>query len=140
MLSFSVLKFWHTIRMHIPALIGVQNGRTSLWNNGHILLKNHFFFLRLYFRDEGDLYAKSLFDVLTIYPKCHIFQFFSRGIRMHIPILTGFKMDAWISEKSLVLLKSIFSWSLFSEMKVTCMQIAKFIFWLFTMNTFFLSS
>ena len=46
------------IRMHIPTLTGVQNGRTSLWKNGHILLKKPFF-LRLYFRDKGNLYANS---------------------------------------------------------------------------------
>ena len=47
------------------------------------------FFLKLCFRDEGPLYAIFLFDTFTIYPKCHLFQFFSRGIRMHIPMLTG---------------------------------------------------
>ena len=76
--------------MHIPILTGVQNGCTSLRKNGHILLKK-LFFRRFFFRDEGDLYANSLFDVLTIYPKCYLMQFFSRGIRKHIPILTGFQ-------------------------------------------------
>ena len=47
------------------------------------------FFLRLCFRDEGPFYAIFLFDIFTIYAKCHLFQFFSRGIRMHIPILIG---------------------------------------------------
>ena len=47
------------------------------------------FFLRLYFRDEGHLHAKCLFDILAIYPKCHRFHYFSRGIRMYIPVLTG---------------------------------------------------
>ena len=47
------------------------------------------FFLRIYFLDKGHLYAKFLFDILTIDPKCHLFQFFSREIRMYIPILTG---------------------------------------------------
>ena len=46
------------------------------------------FFLRLYFWDEGHLYAKFLLNILTIDPKCHFFQFFSRDIRMYIPILT----------------------------------------------------
>ena len=73
--------------MQITILTGVQNGRISLKKNGRILLKT--FFLRLYCRDEGDLYANSLFDVLTSYPKCYIFRFYSRGIRIHIPILTG---------------------------------------------------
>ena len=73
------------IHMHIPILTGVQNGRTSLRKNGHILLKTLFF--RLSFRDEGDLYANFLFDVLTIYPKCYLSQFFSCSIRIHIPNL-----------------------------------------------------
>ena len=45
--------------------------------------------MRLYFRDESHLYPKCLFDILTIYPKSHGFYFFSRGMRMYIPILTG---------------------------------------------------
>ena len=43
--------------------------------------------LNLSFWDEGYLYANCSFYTLTIYPKCLLFQFFSRGIRMHIPIL-----------------------------------------------------
>ena len=85
MLSFSVLKSWHTYAHSNPT--GVQNGRKSLRKNGHILLKNLFF--RLSFRDEGDLYANFLFDVLTIYRKCYLSQFFSRSIRIHIPNLKG---------------------------------------------------
>ena len=55
--------------MHIPILTGIQNGPTSLRKNSHILLKN------VLFEDEGHLYAKCLFDILTIYPKCLLFQF-----------------------------------------------------------------
>ena len=47
------------------------------------------FFFKLLFRDEGHLYANCLPYILTIHPKCHRFSFFSRGIRMHIAILTG---------------------------------------------------
>ena len=47
------------------------------------------FFLKLLLRDEGHLYANCLFYIPAIYPNCHSFHFFSRGIRMHIPILTG---------------------------------------------------
>ena len=75
------------IRMAIPILTGVQNGRVSLPKNNLMLKKN--FFLLLYFRDEGHLCAKCLFDILTTYPKCHRFNFFSRGIHMYISILTG---------------------------------------------------
>ena len=89
MLFFSVLKSWHTYAHSYL-------NRCSNWThksqkkNGHILLKN-VFFLRLYFQDEGDLYANSLFDVLNIYPQCYLFQFFSRGIRMYISVLTEFQ-------------------------------------------------
>ena len=47
------------------------------------------FLLNLLFHKEGHLYANCLLYIPTIYRKCHLFQFFSRGIRMHIPILTG---------------------------------------------------
>ena len=73
--------------MQITILQVLKMGAQVSKKNGRILLKT--FFLRLYCRDEGDLYANSLFDVLTIYPKCYIFRFYSRGIRIHIPILTG---------------------------------------------------
>ena len=41
------------------------------------------------FREEGPLYTTCLFSIPTIYPKCLLFHFFSRGIRMYIPNLTG---------------------------------------------------
>ena len=65
-------------------------------------------FLRFYFPDEGHLYAKCLFDILTIYPKCHRFHFFSCGIRVYIPILTGVQ-NGQISrlKDSVFLLKNI---------------------------------
>ena len=63
---FSVLNSWHTYA-HSNRNRS-SNGRTSLRKKGHVLLK--ILFLRLYFWDEGDLYANSLFDVLTICPKC----------------------------------------------------------------------
>ena len=73
--------------MPIPILTGVQNGRLSLPKSNLMLKKT--FLLWLYFRDEGHFYARCLFDILTIYPKCHRFHFFSRGIHMYITILTG---------------------------------------------------
>ena len=72
---------------HIPILTGVWNE----WK-GHqkdCLFCYKTFFLRLYFRDESHLYPKCLFDILTIYPKCYRFGFFSCGIGIYIPILTG---------------------------------------------------
>ena len=47
------------------------------------------FFLKICFRDEDHLNVNSPFYTLTVYAKCLLFQFFSRGIRMHISILTG---------------------------------------------------
>ena len=88
------------IRMHIPIIIGVQNAATSLWKSSHILLKT--LFLKLSFRDEGRLYAKFLFDIFTIYPKCHLFQFFSRGIHMYIPILIGVQNEPKSHRKDIV--------------------------------------
>ena len=96
------------------------------------------FFLKLFFRDEGHLYANCLFYILTINPKCHPFQFFNRGIRMYIPILRGIQNGRInLRKKSVLLLKKIFFLNLFSEMKVT--EIARFIFWLFTLNDIFLN-
>ena len=81
--------------MHIPILTGVQNGRTSLRKKRSYFAKKSFF--RLYFWDEGDLYANFLFDVSTIYPKCYLFQFFSRGIRIYFFILTDDKNGLFTS-------------------------------------------
>ena len=92
------------IRMHILILTGVLNGRTSLWKSS-----KKCFFLRLYFRDEGHLYTKFLLDILTIDPKCHLFQFFSRDMRMYIPILTGVQNRRInLRKNSVILLKNCF--------------------------------
>ena len=59
---------------------------------------------------------------------------------MHIAILTGVQDGRKIRQKdSHILLKKSF-WSFFSEMKVTCMLIACFIFWIFPENASFFSS
>ena len=85
------------------------------------------FFLKLYFRDEVHLYAKFFLDILTIDPKCYLFQFFSRDIRMYICILTGVQNGHInLRKNSVILLKKIFFLNFFSEMKVT--QIGMFIF------------
>ena len=77
--------------------------------------------------NEGHLYAKFLLDILTIDPKRHLFQFFSRDMRLYIPILTGVKNGPInLRKNSVILLKKNFFLNLFSEMKVT--QIAMFIF------------
>ena len=73
--------------IRIPILTGVQNEHISRRKDSVFLLK--MFFLKLVFHDVGHLYAKCLFYIPTIYAKSLIYQFLSRGIRMHIPILTG---------------------------------------------------
>ena len=73
------------------------------------------FFLRVYFQDEGLLYAKFLLGILTIGPKCHLFQFFIRDIRMYIPILRGIQNGRINLRKNSVILLKIFFF--------------KFIFW-----------
>ena len=73
--------------MHILILIAIQNGGKSRWNNCPIFIKK--LLLKHNFQDEGHLCANFFFYVLTIYRKCLIFQFLSRGMRMHIPILVG---------------------------------------------------
>ena len=55
--------------------------------NGHILLNS--VLLKLNFQCEGHLHATCLFYILSLCPKCLLSQFLSRGIRMHIPFLTG---------------------------------------------------
>ena len=97
--------------------------------------------MRLYFRDEGHLYAKFLFDILTIYPKCHLFQFFSCGIRMDIPILTGFQNGHICRQKNQSYFAKSFSfWSFISEMNVTSIPIVCSIFLLFILNASIYSS
>ena len=77
--------------MHIPILASVQNVRISRWRNGHILIKN--LLLKHIFQDKDHLYGNSLFYVVSIYCKCLLSQLLIRGVRMHIPILTGVKNE-----------------------------------------------
>ena len=82
--------------MHIPFLTEVQNGRVNPWKNGQTLIKNVFF--KLNFQDEGQLAANFLMLILSIYQKCLFFQFSSRGIRMHILILSHCKFQIlWVT-------------------------------------------
>ena len=48
----------------------------------------------LILQDEGHLDTNFLIYILTFYHEYLLFQFFSRDMRMYIPILQGFKMDA----------------------------------------------
>ena len=74
--------------MQILILTGIQTGRVSLWENSQILIKK-FYFWSFFSKMKGHLYGNYLFYILFIYCKCLLFQFISRGIRMHIPNLTG---------------------------------------------------
>ena len=47
------------------------------------------FFLKNLFTDEGQFHASCLFCIPAIYPKCLLFQLFSGGRCMYIPILAG---------------------------------------------------
>ena len=97
---FPVLRFWHTYA-HSHLNRGSKNTNWRM-KNVHLLLKN--VHLKLNYQDEGRLNAscfvatsfprlrslvfKFFVGILTIYPKCHRFHFFSKDIGMYIPILT----------------------------------------------------
>ena len=95
------------------------------------------FFLRLYFREESHLYPKCFFDILTIYPKWHLFYFFSRDMCIYIPILAGLQ-NGHISrlKESVFFCEKMFFFKLLfrEEGHFTCMPIACFIFQLFILN------
>ena len=78
--------------MYIAIVTGVQNETDKSPKRQCFFVKKKFF-LKLLFCDEGHLYANCLFNILTVYPKCYGFHFFSRGIGMYIPILTGFQNE-----------------------------------------------
>ena len=105
MSPFSLFRFWHTYA-HSHLSRGSKWTYKSPKKQSYVTKKT--FFLRLYFCDKSHLYAKCLFDILIIYPKCHRFHFFSRDIRMYIPILTGVQ-NGHISclKDSVVLLKNV---------------------------------
>ena len=75
--------------------------------------------------------------------KCLLFQFSCRRIHeicriFQIPILGRVQNGRLLSwKKNHILLKKCSSWSLISKMKVTCMPVACFIFWFFSVNAFF---
>ena len=126
------------IHTHIPILAGVQNGRISGYKNGHILLKNEP--LKLHLQEEGHLHANCLFYILSFYPKFPLSQFFSRKIRMHIPILRGVQNGCISRQKQSYFANKCSFWRLFFQIKVACKPIVCFILWLFTIDAFFCSS
>ena len=108
--------------------------------NGHILRKD--ILLKCKFQDKGHLYGNCLFYILSIYYKCLLFQFLRCCIRMHIPILKGVQNgnSGWKTGHILYFAKNCTIWSLISNMKITSIPIACFIFWLLTVKVFFFSS
>ena len=114
MFCFQVLKSWHAYAHSHRT--GVQIGHISLKKNP-VLFCWKTLFLRLYFWDEGHLYANFLFDILTFHLKCRLFQFFSCSIRMHIiPILTEVQKERKNYQKeSDFLLKMFFVKLLFHD-------------------------
>ena len=93
--------------MHIPILKWVQNGRLSSWKNGHILLE--MYFSKLNFLVKGLLYANRFLCIMTVDHKFLYFQFWSRGIRILIPILTAVQHEGISSCKNChILLKMHF--------------------------------
>ena len=114
--------------MHIPILTGFQNRRISRRKNGVTCLL------------IGLLFANCLFYVLTVYRKCLLFLFFSRGIRMHIPIPTGFqngRISRWKNDYNL---PEMYFLKLNFQLEGHWTQIPSFIFLLFNVNRFFFSS
>ena len=73
--------------MQIAILTGVQNGRINRRKNSHILLRNVLF--EAYLRDEGHLYANSLFYILSLSLKCLLCQIRTLDICMQVSIGTG---------------------------------------------------
>ena len=74
--------------------------------HGHILLKN--VLLKIYFQNEGSLYVNYFLYSLTIYLKCLLFRFLSRGMRIHIPIVRlvqGGRINSWTNGH--ILLKKV---------------------------------
>ena len=97
--SFSVLRLWHTY-------VDSRPKRGSKWMNNLLKKWSYFnkrmFFLMFIFRDENRLYANCLFHILIFYRKCLLFQFFSHGIRIHIPILTGVQNEPISCQKTVI--------------------------------------
>ena len=110
--------------MHILILIGVENGRINHWEDGQISIKN--ILLEVNFQVEGPLYANYLFFILAIWRKFLLFVCIQKY--------------ASVGEEMVIFWWKLCFWSLFSKMKVTCTEIACFIFSLFTVSSFFYGS
>ena len=56
----------------------------------------------LNFQAEGHVYAIYWYNIFTNYIKWILFQLLYRDIRIHIPVLTGFKMDASVAKNVVI--------------------------------------
>ena len=65
-------------------------------------------FLKLIFRDEGQLYANCLFHLLTFYRQGLRFQFLNDGLHMHIFILAGVQNQRISSQKTVIFCLKMF--------------------------------
>ena len=125
------------IHFHIPFLTGVQKGHISLWKMVIFCYKN--VLLKLNLQDEGHFDSNCLLYILSFYLKRLLFQFFTRGIRMDISILTRVQRGHISGQKHGHILQKMFFWRLVSKIKITWMPLASFIFSLFNVNPYFLS-
>ena len=77
------------------------------------------------------------YNILTLCRKCLLFQFRIRSISIRISILTEVQKDTLATKKMVIFSQKTYFWSLIFNIKVTCMPIACFIFWVFFVNAFF---
>lgn len=99
------------------------------------------FTLNLYFWDEGHLYVNCLFYTLSLCLKCVLFFIFkSWHMYTHAHFNRGLKWMQKSPKKQSHFTEKYCLWNFSSEMKVVFMPIASFIFSLFILNAFFLSS
>ena len=116
--------FSRGIRIYIPILTGFQNEPQVTEKTVFFFFAKKMFLLKLLFHKEGHLNANCLLYIPTIYPKRHLFQFFSRGIRMHIPILTGVQnRRISLRKNSHILLKNVLLEALFRRWRSVVSQI-----------------
>ena len=90
--------------------------------------------MKLILEDEGHLYGNFLFHILSIYCKFPLFQFLSRGIDMHIPILTGVQNER-ISKKAKIM--HILGIGAFKQLQIVSLDISlKIYFFVFAYVVF----
>ena len=132
---FSFLRLWHTCAHFHPKRGSKKDAATK---NAHILLEN--IILKLHFQHEGHVDTILLSYIQSIYREFLLFQFFSHGIRTHIPIITGVQNKCITRRKTVIFFfKMLFLKLCLFEMKVNRMPVTWYISWLFTANVVFFS-